>query len=67
MYKGKTETEICKNITYSESVWYLIELSILNEKERSGLDEISDKKSDQEESISRNKKMVHSPSMIDQL
>ena len=67
MYKGKTETEICKNITYSESVRYLIELSILNEKERSGLDEISDRKSDQEESISRNKNMVHSPSMIDQL
>ena len=48
MYKGKSETEIWKNITYSESVRYLVELSILNEKERSGLDEISEKKSDQE-------------------
>ena len=64
MYKGKTETDIRKNITYSQSVRYLTELSILNEKERSRLDEISDKKSDQEESISRNKSMVHAQPMI---
>ena len=46
MYKGKPVAKIRENITYTESVRYLVELSILNEKEKSRLDEISDKESD---------------------
>ena len=52
IYKGKRLSDILENITYSEGVRYLVELSILNEKEKSRLDVISDKRSDQEESIS---------------
>ena len=55
--------EILENITYSEGVRYLVELSILNEKARSRLDVISDKKSDQEDSISQNLSIINSPSM----
>ena len=43
MYKGTPVEKILENITYAEGVRYLMELSILNEKEKSRLDAISDK------------------------
>ena len=67
MYKGKPVAKILENITYAESVRYLMELSILNEKEKSRLDVISDKNSDEEESIYQNQSMVNSPSLSAQL
>ena len=48
MYKGKSIAEILDTITISEGYRYLTELSILNEKEKSRLEEISDKNSVQE-------------------
>ena len=46
MYKGQPVAKILENITYGESIRYLVELSMLNEKEKSRLEVISDKKSD---------------------
>ena len=43
MYKGTPVEKILENITYAECVRYLMELSILNEKEKSRLDAINDK------------------------
>ena len=43
IYKGTPAEKILENITYAEGVRYLVELSMLNEKEKSKLDVISDK------------------------
>lgn len=43
MYKGEKLAKIAENITITEAYRYLTELSILNEKEKSKLEEISDK------------------------
>ena len=45
MYKSIPIEKILENITYAEGVRYLVELSMLNEKEKSRLDAISDKQS----------------------
>ena len=43
MYKGKSIARILDTITISEGYRYLTELSILNEKEKSKLEDISDR------------------------
>ena len=43
MYKGEKLAKIVDYITITEAYRYLTELSILNEKEKSKLEEISDK------------------------
>ena len=48
MYKDKSIAEILDNITISEGYRYLTELSVLNEKEKSRLEEISDRSPCQE-------------------
>ena len=52
MYKGNSIAEIARYITVTEGYRYLTELSILNEKEKSGLDDISDKSYGQEQGSS---------------
>ena len=52
MYKGNSIAEIACYITVTEGYRYLTELSILNEKEKSGLDDISDKSYGQEQGSS---------------
>ena len=52
MYKNWSIAEITKNITITEGNRYLTELSLLNEKEKSKLEEISDKSIDQEQGSS---------------
>ena len=46
MYKGKSIAEIANAITVTEGYRYLTELSILNEKAKSGLEVISDRSFD---------------------
>ena len=48
MYKEKPIAEILEAITITEGYRYLTELSILNEKQKSNLEDISDKSIDQE-------------------
>ena len=48
MYKAIPIAEILATITITEGYRYLTELSILNEKEKSNLEDISDKSIDQE-------------------
>ena len=48
IYKGYTIAEIANTITITEGYRYLTELSVLNEKEKSGLETISDRSSNQE-------------------
>ena len=43
MYKGKSFAEIADNITITEGYRYLTELAVLNEREKSKLEEISDR------------------------
>ena len=64
MYKGKSIAEIADIITITEGYRYLTELAILNEKEKSKLEEISDRSIEQESSIGR---ASSNPSMINSL
>ena len=43
MYKGESIAEIADSITITEGYRYLTELAVLNEKEKSKLEEISDR------------------------
>ena len=52
IYKGNSIAEIASYITVTEGYRYLTELSILNEKEKSGLADISDKSYGQEQGSS---------------
>ena len=51
IYYGYTIADIANTITITEGYRYLTELSILNEKEKSGLETISDRSSNQETDI----------------
>ena len=52
MYKDWPIAKITENITITEGNRYLTELSLLNEKEKSKLEEISDKSIGQEQGSS---------------